>query len=89
MDTVLHDTETLIGKSNLISENAAHVFNSNKSSIWYLGLIAFAKLLSPSHNKESVSLYTDYTKFLRDHDESTKEILNKGSKYFKEIVLVG
>ena len=82
MDTMLKDTETLIGKSKVISENAAHVFNSNKSSIWYLGLIAFAKLLSPSHSKESVSLYTDYTKFLREHHLSTKEIL-EGFKGFQ------
>ena len=82
MDKVFKDTETLIGVSHLISESAAHVFNSNKSSIWFLGLIAFAKLLSPSHNKESISLYTEYTKFLRDDPERTKEIL-KGFKGFQ------
>ena len=82
MDTMFKDTETLIGNSNLISENAAHVFSSNKSSIWLLGLIAFAKLLSPSHNKESISLYTDYTKYLRDDHSGTKEILN-GFKGFQ------
>ena len=42
------DIESLIG-SKLTSESASHVFNSQKCSTWYLGLIAFSKLLSPSH----------------------------------------
>ena len=90
LDKVFKDTETLIGVFKLISETAAHVFNAPKSSIWYLGLIAFAKLLSPSHNKESISLYTDYTKFLRDDSQSSsdtsslsKTLLKNGFKGFQ------
>ena len=66
IDKVLKDTETLIGPSALISQNASHVFNSPNSSIWMLGLIAFAKLLSPSHTKETISLYCDYKRFLTE-----------------------
>ena len=38
--------------------------------VWYLGLLAIAKLLSPSHSKESISLYKAYTQFLKDHSLS-------------------
>ena len=50
--------EYVIGRSKLISEGAAHVFSSKSNSIRYEGLIAIAKLVSPSHMKESVSLCT-------------------------------
>ena len=82
MDKVFKDTETLIGTSQLISESAAHVFTAKSTSIWFLGLIAFAKLLSPSHNKESISLYTDYKTFLKEDTECSKEI-RKGFKGFQ------
>ena len=36
-------------------------FSSPSSSIHTLGLIAIAKLLSPSHAQHSISLYNDYT----------------------------
>ena len=46
IDKVFRDMETVIGLSKLIQQDASHVFNS-VNSIWYLGLIAIAKLLSP------------------------------------------
>ena len=64
LDKVFRDVETRVGVANLIGKGASHVFSSPKNSIWYLGLIAVAKLLSPSHSVESISLYNDYTKFL-------------------------
>ena len=69
LDKVFRDVETLIGVSNLIGKGAAHVFSSPKNSVWFLGLIAVAKLLSPSHNTESISLYEEYTKYLSGIDE--------------------
>ena len=57
LDKVFKDTEIQIGIANLIGKGASHVFNSPKSTVWLLRLIAVAKLLSPSHNQESISLY--------------------------------
>ena len=54
------------------------MFNSPKSSIFTLGLIAFAKFLSPSHAQESISLYKQYNQFLKadseDPHSETKEV---------------
>ena len=58
--------EGIVGVANLVGSGAAHVFNSPKNSVWFLGLIALAKLLSPSHSTESISLFTEYTKFLNN-----------------------
>ena len=66
IDKVFKDVEGIVGVANLVGRGAAHVFNSPKNSVWFLGLIALAKLLSPSHSAESISLYTAYTKFLND-----------------------
>ena len=78
VDKTFKDKETEIGVSKLISTDAAHVFNSPKSSIFTLGLIAFAKFLSPSHAQESVSLYTQYKQFLKtdseDNSSETREV---------------
>ena len=67
LEKVFRDTEAVIGTPCLITEGAAHVFTSSSNSIWYLGLIALAKLVSPSHNKDSISLYKDYTDFLKEN----------------------
>ena len=79
LDKVFRDVETLIGVANLIGKGASHVFSSPKNSIWFLGLIAVAKLLSPSHNTETISLYKDYTKYLSRiemESEETKKLKN-------------
>ena len=49
MDKVFKDFETTLGVQKLIGLEASHVFSGGSSSIWWLGLIALAKLLSPSH----------------------------------------
>ena len=69
--------ETLIDVSKLTSENASHEFNSPNCSIWYLGLIAFAKLLSFQRSKESISLYTDCNQFLEGEADDDTAKLNK------------
>ena len=51
IDKVLKDKETEIGVAKLISTDAQHVFSSPSNSIFTLGLIAFAKFLSPSHSQ--------------------------------------
>ena len=66
IDKVFRDVEGIVGVANLVGRGAAHVFNSPKNSVWFLGLIALAKLLSPSHSAESISLYREYTKFLNN-----------------------
>ena len=49
VDKVFRDKEAEIGVAKLISTAAQHVFSSPSNSICTLGLIAFAKFLSPSH----------------------------------------
>ena len=68
--------------SSLISVGASHCFNAPKNSVWYLGLIALAKLFSPSHSKESISLYKDYSTFLKNEEFSSIDNL-KGFKGFQ------
>ena len=81
LDKVYKDQETCIGAHKLISTDAAHVFSSPKNSIWTLGLIAFSKLLSPSHAQESISLYKSYKQYLQedsiDEQSETKEVSKK------------
>jgi hypothetical protein len=92
IDNALNKTfsavEMNIGIEKLISTDAAHVFSSSKDSIWILGLIALAKLLSPSH--ESISLYTQYQGWLKIvaggsdvKAEEAKCLLQKGFKRFQ------
>ena len=83
IDKVYKDAETLMGASSLISQNASHVFSSPKSSIWILVLIAFSKLLSPSHTKETISLYCDYKRFLTEDSESGSETSEISSQMLK------
>ena len=71
MDTAFKQTEVKAGKTKLISTDASHVFSTPQSSVFYLGLIALCKLLSDSHCTESVSLYKDYKRFLKEQKEST------------------
>ena len=79
LDKVFKDMETVVGPSNLIAEGASHVFNGPTNSIWYLGLIALAKLLSPSHNTESISLHKEYKDFLKKDSlsDSDTHVLSK------------
>ena len=79
IDKVFKDTETVIGLSSLIGQGAAHVFNSSKNSICYQGLIVISKLLSPSHCKESISLYKDYKMFLENNIDSECEMVEASS----------
>ena len=71
LDKVFRDVETKVGVANLIGKGASHVFSSPKNSVWYLGLIALAKLLSPSHNAETISLFSSYTKYLGTIDDQS------------------
>ena len=70
LDKVFRNVETVVGVANLVGSGASHVFGS--PSVWFLGLIAVAKLLSPSHNSETISLYTEYTKYLQSLDNALK-----------------
>ena len=56
IDKLFRDTETLIGSSKPKPEGAVFVFSTPKNRIWYLGLIAVAKHLSPSDSNDSTSL---------------------------------
>ena len=86
IDKVFKDKETEIGVTKLISTDAQHVFNSPSNSIFTLGLIAFAKFLSPSHAQTSISLYKQYKQYLtedsKSEDSETKltssKLLKKG-----------
>ena len=59
LDSVLRDVESSIGRDKLIGSNVGGAFQTS-SSIITLGLIAFAKALSPSHAALSYSLYMQY-----------------------------
>ena len=81
IDKTFKDEEAKIGVQKLISADAAHVFSSPKNSIWYLGLLAFSKMLSPSHSQETISLFTRYKSFLKitgeNHDSPLSEVAKK------------
>ena len=83
IDKVFRDIEVQIGLSKLIESGAAHVFSNSSKSIWYLGLIAIAKLVSPSHNKESISLYTDYIEFLKVNVKESNEYAEQSCSLLK------
>ena len=66
IDKVMKNTEQMIGVQKLLQLTAGErVFTSPNSSIHTLGLIALAKLLSPSHASHSISLYNDYKCWLQ------------------------
>ena len=73
IDKVFKDHETTFGVQKLIGLGAAHVFSGGSNSIWWLGLIAFSKLLSPSHAQQSISLFSLYTEFLTRDAQSSSE----------------
>ena len=52
---------------------ASHVFSGGNNSVWWLGLIAFSKLLSPSHAQQSISLYRLYKEFIQRDSESQSD----------------
>ena len=66
VDKTFASHERSVGKDKLISIAASHVFSSPSNSIFTLGLIALAKLLSPSHSQQTISLYIQYKTFLKD-----------------------
>ena len=74
----------MIGPDKLISKGAYHVFQSPKSSIWYLGLIALAKLVSPSHSKEPISQYTSYKSFLQKNVSSENDYATLSKQLLKD-----
>ena len=85
VDKTFKDKETEIGPNKLISTDAGHVFNSPKSLIFTMGLIAYAKFLSPSHAQESISLYSQYKQFLKeDSEDQTSETKDISAKLLKK-----
>ena len=83
MDKVFRDTEAALGVQNLIGLNASHVFSTGKNYIWWLGLIAFSKLLSPSHAQQSISLYKLYKECLLRDSKSDSETANFSQNLLK------
>ena len=81
IDKMFKDKETEIGVSKLISTDAQHVFSSPSNSIFTLGLIAYAKFLSPSHAQTNISLYKSYKQYLmedsKSEDSVTKDLSTK------------
>ena len=64
-DSVFKKTEQKVGVQKLLKITAGQkAFSSPKSSILTLGLIAIAKLLSPSHAAQSISLYQQYIEYM-------------------------
>ena len=84
MDKVFKDIETTLGVQKLIGLGASHVFSGGSNSIWWLGLIAFAKLLSPSHAQQSISLYSLYKEFLTRDSLTTSDTSDVSRKLLKD-----
>ena len=72
IDSVLRDIESSIGRDKLIGSNVGGAFQSS-SSIITLGLIAFAKALSPSHAALSYSLYMQYKNWRSEKELESKD----------------
>ena len=60
------------------------MFSGGSNSIWWLGLIAFAKLLSPSHAQQSISLYSLYKEFLTRDSLTSSETSDLSRKLLKD-----
>ena len=69
IDKVYRNFEQKIGVQKLLDVTGGEkIFMSPSNSIHTLGLIAIAKLLSPSHAQHSVSLYTDFKYWLSENN---------------------
>ena len=69
IDKVYRNFEQKIGVQKLLEVTGGEkIFMSPSNSIHTLGLIAIAKLLSPSHAQHSVSLYTDFKSWLSENN---------------------
>ncbi|ESO85585.1 hypothetical protein LOTGIDRAFT_155073 [Lottia gigantea] len=69
-DKVFRNTEQHIEMQNLI--DCGKILKSPSSSVFTVGLIAIAKLLSPSHSAHSVSLYNQYMEWMTVNDVENK-----------------
>jgi len=69
IDKIFREYEQTLGFSNLLEIQSTR-FNgaSRGKSVLQLAQIALAKLLSPSHAANSMSLYKEFTAFLTDND---------------------
>ena len=71
IDKVFKNTEQMVGVQKILKLSAGEeIFKSPGSSIHTLGLIAIAKLLSPSHASHTVSLYSEYKLWLESNQIS-------------------
>ena len=65
IDKVFKNTERQIGVQKFLQPSAGEdIFKSPGSSVHTLGVIAIAKLLSPSHASHSISVYSEYKLWL-------------------------
>lgn len=86
IDKVFKNTEQKIGVHNLLQVTAGDkVFSSPGSSIHTLGLIALAKLLSPSHASHSISLYNEYKMWMTNNEISHTDFKGFVSNRFGRI----
>ena len=86
IDKVFKNTEQMIGVQKLLEVSAGEkIFLSPGSSIHTLGLIAIAKLLSPSHAQHSVSLYNDFKSWMADNGHQCDGLKGFAAKRFGRI----
>ena len=65
IDKVFKNTKQPAGVQKILQLSAGEdIFKSPGSSVHTLGVIAIAKLLSPSHASHSISLYSEYKLWL-------------------------
>ena len=73
IEKVIKRKERKIGVGKLLHvPNAKFDAEHMKGSVLLSGQIALAKMLSPSHAKEGVSLYSSFTAFLKDRDRKNE-----------------
>ena len=84
IDKIFRETESKIGTEKLIS--AEKILRSNSSSLHTVGLIALAKLVSPSHASHSVSLYNEFKEWTSANNFDTASFRGFVSNRFGRIL---
>lgn len=77
--------EIKAGATKLLGQGLEATFSlTSNDSIWILGLIAFAKLLSPSHAQDTLSLSKSYNEFIKQStDIRAEDLIKNGFKKFQ------
>ncbi|KAK6195771.1 hypothetical protein SNE40_001128 [Patella caerulea] len=84
VDKTFKETELKMGFDKLIQANK--ILRSNSSSVHSLGLVALAKLVSPSHSSHSVSMYNEFKEWMSVNGYDSASFTGFDSNRFGRIV---